>query len=107
MYDSSAARALPAADAAFSGTAQEQVRALIGRYPNLSETELARLINLYRSFSALDTALLLSDEALAPSLDRFTTEHRSRVRPPFRRYAGLLFYTVLTLATLVWVISVA
>ena len=65
--------------------------------PNLSEAEIARLINLYREFSALDTALVLSDATLAPRLDRFTAEHRSKVRPPFRQYAGLLFYTVLTL----------
>ena len=79
----------------------------IGRYPNLSETELARLINLYRGFSALDTALMLSDEALAPRLDRFTTDHRSSIRPPFRQYAGLLFYTILTLGALIWAVSAA
>ena len=89
------------------GTPQEQVRLLLARYPNLSETELARLINLYRAFSALDTALILSDDVLAPTLDRFTAEHRSKVRPPFRQYAGLLFYTVLTVAALAWAISVA
>lgn len=107
MYDSSAATALPAADTATMGTQQEQVRMLVGRYPDLSETELARLIDLYRGFSALDTALILSDDALAPRLDRFTTEHRSRVRPPFRQFAGLLFYTVATLGILAWAISVA
>jgi hypothetical protein len=95
------------ARAASIGTSQEQVRLLLERYPNLSETELARLINLYRSFSALDTALLFSDEGLGPRLDRFTAENRSKVRPPFRQYAGLLFYTLLTMAALVWAISVA
>ncbi len=89
------------------GTAQEQVQVLISRYPNLSETELARLINLYRGFSALDTALMLSDEAFAPRLDRFTTDHRSSIRPPFRQYAGLLFYTILTLGALIWAVSAA
>lgn len=107
MYDCSAARALPRTDYQPMGTAQEQVRVLIGRYPNLSETELARLINLYRGFSALDTALMLSDEALAPRLDRFTTDHRSSIRPPFRQYAGLLFYTILTLGALIWAVSAA
>ena len=48
MYDCSAARALPRTDYQPIGTAQEQVQVLISRYPNLSETELARLINLYR-----------------------------------------------------------
>lgn len=98
---------LSAAHAEPVGTAQDQARLLLARYPNLSEIELARLINLYRGFSALDTALLLSDEALAPRLDRFTSEHRSKVRPPFRQYAGLMFYTALTIAILAWAISVA
>jgi hypothetical protein len=89
------------------GTPHEQARELLARYPNLSETELARLINLYRGFSALDTALILSDDELAPTLARFRAEHRSRVRPPFRQYAGLLAYTVLTLAAVAWAIVVA
>jgi hypothetical protein len=80
---------------------------LLARYPNLSEIELAALIALYRRFSALDTALLLSDEELAPKLDRFTAENRSHVRLPFRQYAGLVAYTVLTLGVLAWAISVA
>ena len=44
---------------------------LVGRYPNLSELELARLINLYRQFSALDLAQMISDQELGPRLDRF------------------------------------
>jgi hypothetical protein len=46
MYDSSRARALSPAHCEPMGTPQDQARELIGRYPNLSETELARLINL-------------------------------------------------------------
>ena len=89
----------------FTATPQQQVRLLLARYPNVSETELARLISLYRGFSALDTALLLSEEALAPRFDRFMVDHRSTVRPAFRQYAGLLLYTVLTIAMLAWAIS--
>jgi len=96
-----------AARAELIGTSQEQLRLLLARYPNLSETELARLINLYRGCSALDTTLLLSDDALAPTLDRFTAEYRSKVRPPLRQYAGLLFYVVLTIGAVAWAIAVA
>ena len=84
-----------------------QVRELVSRYPNLSETELARLINLYRNLSALDTALMLSDEGLAPRLDRFSRAHRSKVRPPFRQYAGLLAYALLTIGAVIWAVIVA
>lgn len=87
-----------------AGAPLEEARELIARYPGLSEIELARLINLYRGFSALDMALLLSDERLAPRLDRFSNEHRSKIRTPFRQYAGLLMYAVVTLAVVVWAV---
>jgi hypothetical protein len=80
----------------------EEVRELIGRYPNLSETDLARLINAYRQLSALDMALMLSDEKLAPNLDRFSADHRSKIRTPFRQYAALVGYAVAGVAAVAW-----
>ena len=108
MFQDFGARALPD-DHPQSAAAirREEAGGLIKRYPNLSETELARLINLYREFSALDMALALSDEELAPGLDRFSAEHRSKIRPPFRHYAALLLYAVLTVIGLAWAASVA
>lgn len=85
----------------------DDARELIGRYPNLSEIELARLINVYRELSALDMALLLSDEELTPKLDRFSADHRSRIRTPFRQYAALLAYAVVGLAVVVWAVAFA
>ena len=64
---------------------------LVGRYPNLSELELARLINLYRQFSALDLALMISDEELGPRLDRFFTDHRAKVN---FRFASMRLWLV-------------
>jgi hypothetical protein len=87
--------------------ALDEARELIGRYPELSEIELARLINLYRELSALDMALMLSDENLAPSLDRFSADHRSKTRTPFRHYAALVGYAVVGLAVLGWAIAFA
>ncbi|HKX92822.1 MAG TPA: hypothetical protein VJM15_10420 [Sphingomicrobium sp.] len=86
---------------------RDEVRKLIARYPNLNEIELARLINLYRRLPAVDMALMLSDEKLAPNLDRFSSNHRSDLRPPFRDYAGLMLYVGITIAVLVWAIAVA
>ena len=80
----------------------DEVRELIGRYPNLNEAELARLVNLYRGLSALDMALMLSDERVAPRLDRFSADHRSKIRTPFRQYAALVVYAVVGLGVLVW-----
>ncbi len=80
----------------------EEARELIGRYPNLSEIGLARLINLYRDLPALDMALMLSDRELAPKLDQFSADHRSRVRTPFRQYAALVACAVVGVAVVVW-----
>jgi hypothetical protein len=107
MFECIGAKALPRAQAEPAGTSVEQARELIGRYPNLSEVALARLVNLYRNLSALDMALMLSDERIAPSLDRFSREHRSKVRKPFRQYAGLLMYGILTIGVVIWAVAVA
>jgi|1186.fasta_scaffold375047_2 hypothetical protein len=80
----------------------EEARELISRYPNLSETDLARLINVYRQLSALDMALMLSDEKLQPKLDRFSADHRSKIRTPFRQYAALVAYAVAGVAAVTW-----
>lgn len=85
--------------------ALEQAAELIGRYPNLSEIELARLINLYRELSALDVALMISDERLARRLDRFVEDHRSEVRTPFRQYAILVAIAVVGIALATWVVA--
>jgi hypothetical protein len=87
--------------------ALDEARELIRRYPNLSEIELARLINLYRGLSALEMALMLSDEKVAPNLDRFSADHRSRIRTPFRQYAALVAYAVVGVAVVVWAAAFA
>ena len=108
MFQSFSARAFPfeQSQSPAPRPAQE-ARELIRRYPNLSETELARLINLYRGLSALDMALMLSDERLAPSLDRFSTDHRSRIRAPFRQYAALVAYAFVGVAVITWAAAFA
>lgn len=83
----------------------EQAAELIGRYPKLSEIELARLINLYRQLSALDVALMIADEQLAPRLERFVGEHRSELRTPFRQYAVLVAIAVLGFVLMAWVVA--
>lgn len=83
----------------------EQAAELIGRYPKLSESELTRLINLYRQLSALDVALMISDEQLAPRLDRFVREHRSQLRIPFRQYAVLVAIAVMGIMLVAWVVA--
>ena len=80
----------------------DEASELIRRYPNLSEIELTRLITSYRALSALDLALMLSDEKLAPKLDRFSADHRPRIRTPFRQYAVLVGYAVVGILAVAW-----
>lgn len=83
----------------------EQAAELVARYPNMSEVELVRLISLYRELSALDVALMISDEQLAPRLDRFAGEHRSELRTPFRQYAVLVAIAVVGVLLASWVVA--
>ena len=87
--------------------ALEQFRALIDRYPMVSEVELARLINLYRDLSALDVALMISDEKFGPKLDHFFKDHRSEIRTPFRQYAVLVGIALAGFAIIGWAVAFA
>lgn len=88
-------------------TPAQEASALIARYPNLSEIELARLINLYRELPMLEVALMLSNKRLAPKMDEFMERHRSSIRSDYREYAFLLAYMVLGLGVLIWALAKA
>jgi hypothetical protein len=85
----------------------EQVSDLVSRYPNLSEIELARLINLYRDLSALDVALMISDDELAPKVQHFVGDHRKEVRPPFGQYGMLLLIALCGIGLAAWAAAFA
>jgi hypothetical protein len=90
-----------------ASVALEQFRELIDRYPMVSEIELARLINLYRDLSALDVALMISDEKFGPKLDLFFTDHRSQIRTPFRDYAILVAIAMAGFVIIGWAVAIA
>jgi hypothetical protein len=86
--------------------AAQQAAELIARYPNLSEIELARAINLYRELSALDMALMISDAELVSKLDRFHEDHRRQLRTPFRQYAVLVCIGAVGMLVALWAATV-
>ena len=91
--------ALPSAERRVrSATPAGEAADLLRRYPDNTEIELARLINACRRLPALDLALLMSDDRLAPKLDRLFNEQRSKLRTPFRDYAALLAIGVFGIA---------
>ena len=90
-----------------ASVALQQFSELIDRYPMVSEVELARLINLYRELSALDVALMISDEKVGPKLDLFFQNHRSKIRTPFRHYAILVAIAMAGFAIIGWAVAIA
>ena len=106
MFQDFAATQFRAAQAE-SPTKAQEAAALLQRYPNLSETELARLINIYRNLTALDVALMMSDDALSPKLDRFSEDNRSKIRAPFRQYAMLLGLALVGVIVTLWALAVS
>ena len=83
-----------------------QVRAttidLFERYPHVSDRELDHLIAVFPRLPALDVALMLSDEDLAPKLTAFRRDHHKRIRTPFRDYAVLIGIAVVGTAVSIW-----
>jgi len=81
-----------------------QVEAAIADYPHLSEERLAALLRWFRKeASALDVAMLASNEALAEPYGRFRADHIDRMTAQ-DVMKGLLFAGAVGLAVffLIW-----
>jgi hypothetical protein len=82
---------MPAGDLSTAGRQlAERASDLLERYPDLTVEEVDTLVAIFPMLSAVNLALMASDEQLAPRLQEFRKRHRRRIRPPFRHYAGLL-----------------
>jgi hypothetical protein len=80
-----------------------EAEALLKRYPNISETELAKLINLFPHIRILDLAMMTCDDRLAGKLDRFRRDHRARLKAPLSSLVVVLAVpTILLVAGLLW-----
>ena len=80
---------------------------LVSRYPDLTGDELAHLIEMFPRLPAVDVALMLSDEVLAPRLNAFSRDHRSKLRTPFREYAVFVAIAFVGIVVTAWAASVA
>lgn len=63
---------------------------LVADYPHLSPEQLTEATELFPQLSALEMALMMSDDRLAGKLDRFRREQRRQIRTPFSQYAVLV-----------------
>jgi hypothetical protein len=78
------------------------VEALLGRYPNLAEAELAELIKLYPSLSILDQAQMTADGQLVAKLAAFDRDHGKKLRSFKRGLLGLFTFPALILVFTMW-----
>lgn len=80
-----------------------KAEALLMRYPNLTEEELATLINLFPYIRILDLGLMTSDDRLAGKLDAFHNDHGKKLRTPISSLIAFLAVpAILVVAGLLW-----
>ena len=80
-----------------------RAEALLKRYANLSEEELATLINLFPYIRILDLGLMTADERLAGKLDAFHRDHGKKLRTPISSLIVFLAVpAILAAASLLW-----
>ena len=79
-----------------------RAEALLHRYPNLSEIELAELINLMPRIPVLDFGLMTADPTMSSRLDDFNREHGHKVRPTAASIAALLFVPLSLVVAIAW-----
>ena len=79
-----------------------RVEALLDRYPNLSEQELAELINLFPTVGILDHALMTADTNLSAKLTAFDRDHGKEIRTPISSLIAFLAVPVIFAAITLW-----
>jgi len=75
---------------------------LLDRYPNLSEQELAELINLFARLPILDFGLMTADRRLSGKLDAFHREHGRKIRPTLASIAAVTAIPLMIVITALW-----
>lgn len=83
-----------------------RAEALINRYPNLSEVELAELINLMRRLPVLDFGLMAADDHLAGKMEAFHRDHGDRLGPSLASAVTFLAVpAMVVLGLIVWALN--
>jgi hypothetical protein len=75
---------------------------LLDRYPNLSEQELAELINLFGRLPILEYGLLTADDRLSPKVEAFHRDHGRQVRTSLASVAAVVAVPLVIAVTVLW-----
>ena len=106
MFEHAGAKALSRVESQPRTCRSVDIADLLARYPHLNDEDIGRAIESYRGLSALEVALIISDEKLGPKLTRFRNDHRSALRTPFREYAVLVAIALAGFAVIGWALAV-
>jgi hypothetical protein len=82
----------------------ERVRQLTARYPNVSASEAAEILQFVRTARYAEIGLLASDESLRRQLDHFIRSHKRELRWSMTDWAVLigLLIAILAVCWLLW-----
>lgn len=79
-----------------------KVEALLRRYPDLSEQELATLIGTFPYLPVLDVGLMTADDHLSERLEAFHRDHGHLLKAPMASLVGVLVLPAIVAAALFW-----
>ena len=82
----------------------ERVAHLTARYPNVSASEAAEILQFVRTARYAELGMLASDEGLRPQLDQFIKNHKHELRWSMTDWAVLIVLLIAFLAVcwLLW-----
>jgi hypothetical protein len=79
-----------------------EVQALLSRYPNLSEDELAALIRNFPHVPIRDVALMTADDRLSERFEAFQRDHGPELRPGVASLVIFLSYPAILVVGVLW-----
>jgi hypothetical protein len=79
-----------------------RVEALLGRYPNLSEIELATLINLFPTLRILEVGLMTANDRVSGKFEAFHRDHGKKLKMPMSSLIAFVAVPATVAIGLLW-----
>ena len=69
---------------------RQRVAQLLSHYPELTDEDVAEIVEFLRTGRHLDIGLLTADDELRPKLDAFMHEHKQQLQPKVGEIAAVV-----------------
>ena len=79
-----------------------RVEALLDRYPDISDREVAELVSLFPSLPILDLGLMTADDRLSEKLIAFHRDHGSKLKTPLSSLIMFLTFPAIVAIFALW-----